>query len=82
MAVFFCDSFSSGMNEVIDPSLLDQKTAALLINADITSGKLKSIKSPYNLGATSPLDFNHFGNINRSVVKLYERTYWSQTQAS
>lgn len=81
MAVFFCNSFSAGMNEVINPTLLNPQTAALLINADITSGKLKSIKSPYKLSANDPEDLNHFGNINRSVVKLYERTYWSQNDA-
>lgn len=77
MATYFTAQFSGGMNEVIDPALLNEKTASLLINANIESGKLVSVKMPKSLPVNIPEDLDHYGKINRSVVKLYERTYWS-----
>jgi hypothetical protein len=77
MATFFSNSIAGGMNEVIDPGLLDEKSAALLVNADISTGKIRSIKMPRRLGASNPEDLHHYGKINRSVVKWYGRNYWS-----
>ena len=77
MAQYFTAQFTGGMNEVIAPSLLDEKTASLLVNADIESGKIRSIKLPKLLPVEKPEDLNHYGKINRSVAKMYGRTYWS-----
>jgi hypothetical protein len=77
MATYFTSYFSGGMNEVTDPALLDEKTASLLVNADISSGKLVSIKMPKKLPVNTPEDLQHYGKINRSTVKIYDRTYWS-----
>lgn len=81
MATFFCNSFAGGMNEVIDPSLLDETSAALMLNAELDSGKIKSCKLPLKLDASDPAEFGHYGASNRSVAKLYERTYWSINDA-
>lgn len=80
MASFFTMDFSGGMNEVIDPALLEKNTAALLVNADILDGKISSIKLPAWY-ADKPEDLRHYGRLDRSVVKLYERTYWSNNEA-
>lgn len=81
MASFFTAQFSGGMNEVVNPALLDNTTAALLINADIESGKISSIKMPLKLSVSDPEDLQHYGKINRSTVKIYDRTYWSNNNA-
>lgn len=77
MASFFTGQFTGGMNEVLAPSLLDEKTASLLVNADISSGKIVSIRNPKEIPASSPEELHHYGKSNRSTVKFYERTYWS-----
>lgn len=77
MAQYFTAQFTGGMNEVISPALLDEKTASLLVNGDIESGKISSIKMPKLLPVDKPETLGHFGKINRSVVRLYGRTYWS-----
>lgn len=81
MSVFFCNSFSAGMNEVLDPAFLTEKTAALLLNADISTGKIQSLKKPKLLSVTSPDEVGHYGRIDRSTIKIYERTYWSNNNA-
>lgn len=77
MGTFFTAQFTGGMNEILSPVLLDEKTAVSLVNADVSSGKISSIKMPLKIPAVSPEALNHYGKRNRSVVKLYERTYWS-----
>lgn len=77
MAQYFTAQFTGGMNEVISPALLDEKTASLLLNSEIERGKISSIKMPKKRPVNTPEDLRHFGKTNRSVVKLYERTYWS-----
>lgn len=77
MATYFTAQFTGGMNEVLAPAMLDDKTASLLVNANIESGKLVSVKKPKLLPVNTPEDLRHYGKINRSVVKLYDRTYWS-----
>jgi hypothetical protein len=77
MATYFTAQFTGGMNEVLSPALLNEKTASLLVNANIESGKLSSIKMPKKLPVNSPEDLQHYGRINRSTVKIYDRTYWS-----
>ena len=80
MASFFTTDFSGGMNEITDPALLEKNTAALLVNADTVNGKIVSIKKP-SVYAEKPEDLRHYGRLDRSVVKLYERTYWSNNDA-
>jgi hypothetical protein len=82
MGTFFANTFTGGMNEVISPALLDEKTASFLANADIASGKVSSIKMPLSLSQSSPEEFGHYGSRTRSVVKWYERTYWSNNDAT
>ncbi len=77
MATYFTAQFTGGMNEVLSPALLDEKTASLLVNANIESGKLSSVTLPKLLPVNTPEDLKHYGKINRSVVKIFERTYWS-----
>ena len=81
MTSFFTAQFSGGMNEVLDPALLDSSTAALLVNTDTENGKISPIKMPRKLSASNPEALQHFGKINRSTVKIYERTYWSINDA-
>ena len=77
MATFFTAQFTSGMNEVLSPALLDENTASLLVNANIESGKINSVRNPKKLAVNTPEELRHYGKLNRSVVKLYERSYWS-----
>lgn len=77
MATYFTAQFTGGMNEALSPALLDEKTASLLVNADIESGKLTAVNKPKRLPVSSPEDLDHYGKVNRSVVKIFERTYWS-----
>lgn len=70
-----------GMNDWKDPGLLDPNTAVMLKNADITSGKLSGIKLPRRLNFTDPVQLGHFGKPGRSVVKWYDRYYWSNNEA-
>ena len=81
MATYFSAQFTGGMNEVIHPSLLDEKTASLLRNATVENGKIVSIKMPQLTPANTPEDIRHYGRINRSVVKWYQRNYWSINDA-
>ena len=79
---FFTAQFSKGMNDVIDPALIGDSAASFLLNADIESGKIKSMKSPVLLPQTSPEQFEHYGNNKRSVAKWYERYYWSDNTSN
>lgn len=81
MRTFFTAQFTGGMNEIINPALLDEKTATMLCNADISTGKIQSIKMPELLGRKNPEDFGHYGSAYRSAVKWYERNYWSNNNA-
>jgi hypothetical protein len=81
MSAFFTNNFAGGMNEVLSPALLESNTAALLLNANIDSGKLSSIKLPVMV-SDSPATLNHYGSSNRSLVKFYERFYWSNNDAA
>jgi hypothetical protein len=81
MATFFAAQFSAGMNEIIHPALLDEKSAVLLGNAEIANGKIKSIKMPSLQEQKFPEEFNHFGSSSRSLIKWYERNYWSINNA-
>lgn len=81
MASFFTNQFTGGMNEVVSPALLDEKSAALLYNTDLTTGKISSIKMPLKIEASSPEQLRHYGSVGRSVVKWYERRYWSENNS-
>lgn len=79
MAVFATNSFS-GMNNWYHPGLLDEKTAVRLVDSDITDGKLSPQKLPLPISSTVE-QLGFFGGAGRSVVKWYDRTYWSNNQA-
>lgn len=82
MPSFVCNQFSGGMNEVLSPWLLDNKTAVMLENADVDTGKLKGIPGPGVLSVTSAESFGHYGTRNRSVVCWYDRYYWSNNDGT
>lgn len=79
MAIF-STKFFAGMNNWSHPGLLDEKTAVLLQDADIESGKLSPQKLPLPISSTVE-QIGFFGGKNRSVVKWYDRTYWSNNTA-
>lgn len=81
MASFFTAQFNGGMNEVVDPALLDTKSAVEMINTTLVSGKISSINLPFYIKSGNPEEFGHYGKRNRSVVKWYERYYWSNNNA-
>ena len=81
MGTWFAKQFTGGMNSVIAPDLLDTKTAQDILDAVIDEGKLSPAPDLENLGR-SPEDYGHFGTRNRSVVKWYDRYYWSNNNAS
>ena len=81
MGSFFTNNFAGGMNEIVSPALLESNVATLLVNADINSGKISSIKMPVKI-ADTPDDLKYYGRINRSLVKFYERFYWSINDAT
>lgn len=81
MAVFSTNNFSGGMNDLIHPSLLDEKTASLLVDATVEDGKIVAIRQPSVTQYTSPIQFGHYGTVDNSVVKWYGRYYWSNNTA-
>lgn len=81
MGVYHVYNAARGMNEIIDPMLLENNQAQRLIDADVASGKIRSIKKPQKLPFDSPQQLLHFGSRNRSVVKWHERYYWSDNAA-
>lgn len=83
MKVYAVTSFEGGMNDALSPALLGENTAASLVNADVTSGKLVPFRRPVRLTTgTKPADFGHYGGADRSAVKWYERNYWSYDTAT
>lgn len=77
MALYHVYNWRGGMNEILHPQLLAENQSQLLIDADVTSGKIRAIKHPQNLNISSPMELLHFGTRDRSVVKWSERYYWS-----
>lgn len=82
MGSWLCNDFSAGMNEVADPALLDNKIASKLVNAKIETGKAVSLKLPRKLANYTAESLGHYGRKNRSLVKFYERNYWSIDDAA
>lgn len=78
---FTAIQFSGGMNDWIHPSLLNTNVAAKLINAEVDNGKLKPIRQIYPQKISDPVEYGHYGNRDRSVVKWYDRYYWSNNAA-
>ena len=76
--VFSINQFAGGMNDWLHPALLSENTASLLVNADVSSGKIVPVNGRVELGHNSPAYYGHYGTRNRSIVKWYERTYWSE----
>nr|DAH45633.1 MAG TPA: stabilization protein [Caudoviricetes sp.] len=74
-------NFSGGMNDWIDPTLLPEGVSVQLRNADISTGKIRTIRKPLLLEGKNAEDFGHYGNRDRSVVKWYDRYYWSENAA-
>jgi hypothetical protein len=81
MANFYTAAFTAGMNEIIYPGLLDEKSAAYLSNVKLRDGKISALRAPLALPQTSPEQFGHYGTKNRSAVKFYGRAYWSINDA-
>lgn len=81
MNVYSVTQFDGGMNDVLSPSLLNSNCAAELVNADISTGKVGSLKRPVKIEETDPVKLGHYGTGDRSVVKWYDRFYWSDNTA-
>lgn len=79
--VFRTEDFSGGMNDWLHPGLLPANTAAELVNAELSDGKLSPIRSPLKMSYDTPEQYGHHGNPDRSVVKWYNRYYWSNDTA-
>lgn len=74
-------NFSGGMNDWLHPSLLPENTASGLSNAEVSDGKLSPIRRPLLLRYSDPTLYGHYGTRDRSVVKWYNRYYWSENEA-
>lgn len=81
MAIFSTNNFSGGMNDFVHPSLLDEKTASLLVDATVENGKIVPVRRPRVTQFTTPTQFGHYGTADNSVVKWYGRYYWSNNAA-
>lgn len=76
MTVWQSMAFTGGYQDIPHPSLLDEKTGTWLINASTETGKLVPVKYDHNT-EQSPEQLGHYGTHDRSVVKWYNRYYWS-----
>lgn len=81
MATWLAKQFTGGENSVISPDLLDTKTAQKLMNAVVDDGKISPAPSLQPTGRY-PEGYGHFGTRDRSVIKWYDRFYWSDNSAS
>ena len=75
MNLFSVNSFS-GMNNWLHPGLLNENTAVQLTDAEVTDGKLFPQKLPLAIKSNAE-QLGFFGGADKSVVKWYDRTYWS-----
>lgn len=73
-------AFTGGYNDALHPSLLDEKTASALVDAQTETGKLRPVMYDLNVGAT-PEELGHYGSQTRSTVKWYGRWYWSDNRS-
>lgn len=80
MKSFIANSFSGGMNNWVHPGLLEKNVAVQLVDADVTNGKLLPQKLPLQSFTTVDA-LSYYGGIDRSVVKWYDRSYWSLNNA-
>ena len=80
-SLFSTLQFTGGMNDWVHPGLLPSNFAAKLINAEVSSGKIVPIKKPVLLANNNPVFYGHYGTRDRSVVKWYDRNYWSNNTA-
>jgi hypothetical protein len=80
MSIYHVSNFADGMNEVIAPQLLAETQAQLLLDANVISGKIRAVPQGELTEFDSPLDLLHYGNSSRSVVKWYDRYYWSDNE--
>ena len=74
--------FSKGMNNHVIPSRLPEGVARLIKNARISNMAITPIAKAQSIGVVNPEDKKHYGWVNRSVVKWYERYYWSINDAN
>ena len=79
MNLFSVNSFS-GMNNWLHPGLLKENTAVQLTDAEVTDGKLLPQKLPLAIKSNAG-QLGFFGGADKSVVKWYDRTYWSFNKA-
>lgn len=79
MSYFTANSFS-GMNNWIHPGLLNSNTAVNLVDAEVTDGKLLPLKLPLPIESTAE-QLGFYGGIDKSIVKWYDRTYWSNNKS-
>ena len=87
MQSFQINDFSGGMNDWVDPGLLGNGALAKLVNGEVSSGKIVPVRGPSNLNDgvaehNTPVYYGHYGTRDRSVVKFYNRHYWSNNTAT
>lgn len=81
MAVWKTQIFNGGINNWTDPSLLESNQCVNLQNADVSTGKIISLKRPLKMPSDDPEYYGHYGTANRSLIKWYDRYYWSNNTA-
>ncbi len=74
--------FDGGMNDWLHPSLLADNVAGLLVNAEVDDGKISPLRRPEAMTVHDPESYGHFGTRDRSVIKWYDRFYWSDNTAT
>ena len=77
MSTFHTISFTGGMNDFVHPALLDDKTAQVMRNALVETGKLVSVRDDAYQPNVTATGLGHYGTNERSAVKWYGRYYWS-----
>jgi len=80
MQSYHVKAFTGGMNNALHGSFPDANTARELVDCDVSNGKLKPARLSREMPESDPEKYGHYGNRNRSVVKWYGRTYWSENK--
>lgn len=75
------DNFSNEMNNFVSAKHLDQKTAQVLLDGNGVHGSLRPESAPAELGVYELSALDHYGWIDRTVIKWYDKNYWSLDNA-
>ena len=84
MAIYDIKTFDRGINNFIDPGLIQKNQAQKIENASIAEGNLESLNGLTMLNEIlikNPEDLDHYGVSNRSLVNFLDNDYWSINDA-